>query len=247
MSRFPFYPPDRAAFFETYAAEFHYEQAEPTPWMPLRRPLRFCKLALATFSGMRSPAQAPSAPKPRTIPVSELRRGAAFDSPDFPPSEAERDANVLVPIDALLELAERRMFAELFPSILSFPCGVPDAGRARDESASSAEFLRREGVDALLLLTAGYRSNETACLFSREVEKSGVSTLCLVTIREVAEQIRVPRALYLPFPFGMLFGRRFNHSLQLSIATDLLDALATLDRPGRIVDLPYRWEGMAEI
>ncbi len=53
--------------------------------------------------------------------------------------------------------------------------------------------------------------------------------------------VKAPRAVFVNFPLGHNTGKPFDKQLQLSILRDALEGLQSIDRPGTIVDLPYRW------
>ena len=53
--------------------------------------------------------------------------------------------------------------------------------------------------------------------------------------------VNPPRAVYLDFPLGHTAGKPHDKALQRRILRDTLDALATVDAPGTIRRLPYRW------
>jgi hypothetical protein len=44
--------------------------------------------------------------------------------------------------------------------------------------------------------------NQAVCLAAAELERNGISTVALVLLRSVAERVRPPRALALPFRHG---------------------------------------------
>jgi hypothetical protein len=44
------------------------------------------------------------------------------------------------------------------------------------------------------------------CLAAAELERRGITTLTLVLLREVAERVRPPRALFVPFRHGHPLG-----------------------------------------
>ena len=68
-----------------------------------------------------------------------------------------------------------------------------------------------------------------------------MTTACLVLVREVAERVRPPRALFVRWPFGNPCGEPGNARQQRRVVLDLLEAARGLTEPGAIVDLPYRW------
>ena len=44
-------------------------------------------------------------------------------------------------------------------------------------------------------------------LIAAELERQGITTVCLVLLREVAEEVRPPRAMHVPFPHGFALGQ----------------------------------------
>jgi len=48
--------------------------------------------------------------------------------------------------------------------------------------------------------------NQSVGLIASVIEKSGIPTVCLSLLREVAEKVRPPRTLFVPFPIGYPLG-----------------------------------------
>ncbi len=72
-------------------------------------------------------------------------------------------------------------------------------------------------------------------------DEAGLSTLSLTLVKEITEQVKPSRALFVEHPFGFTFGNLGERDLQRRILLDCLDAAGRLSTPGVIVDLPYRW------
>jgi len=247
MTTFPFYPPDQARACERYAIEYKYDQDEPTPWTPLRREPRRCKAALVTTAGLRLKTQHSfdrSAAEYREISITVSPEDLAFDFTQYDPGEAEKDLNVLVPADPMKDLVDRGLLGSLNETFFSFFGACADAPGLRASARRAGERLRGTGCDAVFVIPANYVCNQTAGLIARELERQGLSTICAVTIKEVALQVRLPRAVFINFPFGRTLGPAGDRALQDSIVSDMVRALRTLDRPGKVIDLPYRWAGM---
>lgn len=249
MTTFPFYPVDRAHAYERYAAEYVFVQPDPTPWTPVRHELRHCKAAIVATAGVRLKTQhsfsRPSADF-REISVYAAREDLTFDFTNYDPAEAERDLNVIIPIDRLKDQVDRGALEGLNETFFSFFGLCADLPALRTSARKVGEKLRQYGCDVVFILPANQVCNQTAGLVARELERSGVSTVCAVTIKEVARQIRLPRAVFINFPFGRTLGRAGDVAMQTSIVSDMARALKTLDRPGKIIDLPYKWEGMLD-
>ena len=57
----------------------------------------------------------------------------------------------------------------------------------------------------------------------------------------ITAAVNPPRAVYLDFPLGHTAGKPYDAALQRRILRDTLEALVTIDTPGTIRQLPYRW------
>lgn len=79
-------------------------------------------------------------------------------------------------------------------------------------------------------------------LISRSLEEAGLSTVCLVMRREVAENVVPPRALFVPFPLGAPMGPPGDVETQRGVLLELLEVLTTATEPGTIVDSPRLWK-----
>jgi D-proline reductase (dithiol) PrdB len=78
-------------------------------------------------------------------------------------------------------------------------------------------------------------------LIQRAMEAAGMSTVSISLVREITVQVRPPRALFVRWPFGHPLGEPFAVAQQHRILRDMLQALTTMQAPGSIIDLGYRW------
>ena len=254
MTKFAFYPADKNNFFETYAAEFKYDQDQPTPWKPVQKDLEDSLVCLITTSGMRLKSDKPfqinklsGSSEFKEFTVHATENELAVDMTNYHSAEAMKDINVLIPVEHIIEMVERKNISKIHETIYSF-CGFcKDIEQLKQSTKRVIRKLIEAEVDLILISTASHLCNVTACIIARELEKSGISCTTIVTVKEIAHEIKVPRAVFINFPFGMTFGRAFSKSLQKSIAKDMLDSFVTIDKPGKIIELPYKWDGTAEV
>ena len=54
-------------------------------------------------------------------------------------------------------------------------------------------------------------------LVAAEIERQGIPTVIQLYLRELAEKIRPPRSLWVPFPLGYALGEPDNVPLQMSV------------------------------
>jgi hypothetical protein len=78
--------------------------------------------------------------------------------------------------------------------------------------------------------------NQAVSLIAAEIERRGISTVCLVLLREVAEKVRPPRALVVPFEHGFPLGRPHDPEGQRQVIRAALALLERDARPPLIVD-----------
>jgi D-proline reductase (dithiol) PrdB len=80
-------------------------------------------------------------------------------------------------------------------------------------------------------------------LIARVIEAAGIPTVAISLQREITEQVKPPRAVYLRWPFGHPMGEPDRPAQQRQVLQDALDLLLAAREPGVIVDLPYPWHG----
>jgi D-proline reductase (dithiol) PrdB len=78
-------------------------------------------------------------------------------------------------------------------------------------------------------------------LVQRAIEAAGIPTVGISILKEVTEQVRPPRSVFLRYPFGHPLGEAFNVAQQRTILQDALRALETIVEPGTILEPGYPW------
>ena len=73
-------------------------------------------------------------------------------------------------------------------------------------------------------------------------EEAGFATSSMGNEPERMAKIKPPRALRVKFGRGSMFGEPGNAKRQRRVLLDALEALASMDAPGSIRELPYRWK-----
>jgi D-proline reductase (dithiol) PrdB len=79
-------------------------------------------------------------------------------------------------------------------------------------------------------------------LIARVLEETGISTVCFNMRREVAQNVKPPRTLFVKFPFGAPLGPAGATETQRGVILEALEILATATEPGIIVDSPRVWK-----
>ncbi len=135
-----------------------------TPWTPLRKDPRECTVALVTTAGVHLPSDVPfdmedrrGDPSYREIPSDLPGSALAVTHDYYDHRDADRDVNVVFPIDRLRELAGSGEIGKTAPFHYSFMGHVTGPHVATLRDATSREVARRlveAGVDLVLLSPA---------------------------------------------------------------------------------------------
>ena len=149
---------------ERWARRHRFVESSTIPWASLRAPLTRGALALVTTAGvhlrddrpfdMRDPDGDPSF---RTIPCGAPASALTITHKYYDHSAADRDINVVLPVERVRELVAERRIGALAPRIYSL-MGHVDGAHLRtltDGTAPAiAERLIADGADAVFLTPA---------------------------------------------------------------------------------------------
>ena len=64
--------------------------------------------------------------------------------------------------------------------------------------------------------------NQAVSLIAAEIERQGITTVCIVLLREVAKKVRPPRALFVPFRHGYALDRPNDPARQRAVVAGAL-------------------------
>lgn len=78
-------------------------------------------------------------------------------------------------------------------------------------------------------------------LIARILEESGLATVCVNMRREVAQNVKPPRTLFVKFPLGAPLGPAGDAATHRAVIVQALDVLAQASEPGTIVDSSLAW------
>jgi len=78
-------------------------------------------------------------------------------------------------------------------------------------------------------------------LIQREIERAGIPTIGISIVRDYAAKVKPPRTVFLRWPFGHPLGEPFHAAQQRVVLAEAFRALCSIERPGEIRDLPFRW------
>jgi D-proline reductase (dithiol) PrdB len=149
---------------DIWARRRRFVESTSVPWTPVRKPVRESVVALVTTAGvhlrsdpsfdMTDPGGDPSY---RVVPSDIPRSHVTITHKYYDHSAADRDLNVVVPIDRLQELAAAGIVGGIAPRIYSF-MGHIDGSHVRTLMETTApevaERLGNDGAEAVVLTPA---------------------------------------------------------------------------------------------
>ena len=149
---------------DAWARRRRFVASTSVPWTPLRQPVRESTIALVTTAGVHLSADVPfdmtdpdGDPGFRVIPTEAPRGALRITHKYYDHAAADRDLNVVVPVDRLRELAEAGRVGGVAPRIYSF-MGHIDGLHVRTLMETTApEVARRlcgDGAEAVVLTPA---------------------------------------------------------------------------------------------
>jgi D-proline reductase (dithiol) PrdB len=141
-----------------------WESGEPTPWTPVTKPLGDCKVALVTTSGVHHKSQQPfdmqdseGDPSFREIDGATISRDYLITHDYYDHSDAEKDLNIIFPIDRLSEIQTEGVIGNLAARHYSFMGHIDGQHIATlivKYARQVVEKLRQDEVDVVLLTPA---------------------------------------------------------------------------------------------
>ncbi len=136
-------------------------ESEDTPWAPVEKPLRSCKLALVTTAGVHHRDQTPfdmndkdGDPSFRVIDLSRPSESRMITHDYYDHKDADRDMNIVFPAERLQELAAEGMIGSVARHAYGFMghiTGRHIATLLNRTAPAITVMMKRDGVDAVLL------------------------------------------------------------------------------------------------
>ena len=152
---------DAGDFKSSFADGYPYATADDTPWAPLVTPLERATIGLVSTAGLYVAGEQPpfdaanpeGDPSYRAFPADTSRERLVIAHTHYDHAAAERDLNVVLPVDRLRLLAAEGVIGGVGPTVYSISGYATPWHEIADETAPAiAEGLTRDGVDAALLV-----------------------------------------------------------------------------------------------
>lgn len=219
---------------------------DSVPWTAVAKSLAASRVALVTTAGVVRKDDKPFNPRGdwtwRKIQAdTQLDSQTKIVHDGYVHKDTDRDINCVLPLHRLRELAAAGFCqaAPLHVSVMGLTLNPkPFRDRASKEIAAA---LKEPGTDLVVLTPGCTVSHQAMGLIAREVEESGIPTVCVSLTREITDEIKIPRTAFLKFPLGHPFGHPGEVTEQTDILRAALGCFETIQQPGGVVDLPFEW------
>ncbi len=149
---------------ERWARRHRFVETEGIPWTPMQKPLRETMIALVTTAGVHLKTQPPfdmddpnGDPSFRVIPSDVKAEAVVITHNYYDHSAADKDLNVVLPLDRLQELQAEGRIGGIAPFVYGFMGHIdgPHLETLVQQTAPEvARCLRRDGAEAVFLTPA---------------------------------------------------------------------------------------------
>lgn len=218
-----------------------------TQWMPVPSESKVALISTGGVylkHGLHQPFEPEGDPSFREFPSVVASEDLTLVHGRIDESYAQKDINVLFPLDRLRALADAGYIGSVAPFAYSFLGHITEPVELLANYAPSVAYrLRRMGADLALIIATGPVDHQTAGVVARAVELAGVPSLVLGTQPAILEAVNAPRAVVVEHPAGAPLGNPGNAGKHEHLLREALEAAWKLEGPGLIERLPFAWKG----
>ncbi len=233
---------------------FVYTPNQTIHWTEIKKPMSEWKVGLVSSSGTHLRSQKPfdivsddGDWSCREIPVETDPKDLMISDSHYDHSDADTDINCMFPIVTLKELVKDDVIGSIPSKFYSFMGFVPvPQGLIKHTAPEVAQKLVDEKVDVVILTPGCAVCHQTLGIIQNIIEGVGIATIMTTLKPELTEQVHVPRAAYLKYPYGYSAGPANDLDMQKKIIKEVLELVPAIMEPCTIVKMPYRWQGRIE-
>ena len=152
------------------------------------------------------------------------------------------DPNVAYPRDTMLDLERAGIIGRYADNAVSMVGSVSQYEELATVTAPQiVEEFTAMDVDLLLVVPFCPQCHVSAGVLARAIEKRGLPTTSLTTLRRQAESLKPPRATFLDFPLGCPAGKPRKHDQQREIVRAALETGVAAPAQWSLRRLPFQW------
>ncbi|MFI5610124.1 glycine/sarcosine/betaine reductase selenoprotein B family protein [Amycolatopsis sp. NPDC051903] len=154
------------------------------------------------------------------------------------------DPNVAYPRDTMLDLERDGVIGRYADRAVSMVGSISQYDELAMETAPKiVDEFTAMGVDLVLVVPFCPQCHVAGGVLARAIERRGLATTSITTLRRPAEAVKAPRATFLDFPLGCPGGRPRESDQQRAIVRAALETGARVDpaEPWSLPRLSFRW------
>ena len=226
------------------------EEDQPVPYKQFNKKLKFCRVCLITGGALylREKQKAFSVTNyegdysfraiPKQIFPDDIEICHEYTNTRY----ARKDVNVLFPIERLRQLETEEIIGELAEQNYSIYDFVPQAARVSEELATPlVSSLLAEEIDVAIFFPVSELGHQTMALVQRQVEKAGITTVCLANNRRAASRMPAPRTFLVDCPDGAPLGEPGKAKAQDQLLGQLFNFVKESKTPGEVYESGFVW------
>jgi len=228
-----------------YPEPYRWAHFPDVPFLPLRRPLAECRVALVTTAAQGKHRGQYSAGD-KFYRVYSLDSSRDHDlcishvAIDFDHTTAE-DPGTYFPLPELRRAAARGRIGSVAPRFHGVPTNRSQRVTLEVDCPEVVERCSADGADAAILVPNCPVCHQTLSLAARALEANGISTVVIGCARDIVEHAGVPRFVFSDFPLGNSAGRPNDPASQAFTLELALGLLERATAPRTTVQSPLRW------
>ena len=215
------------------------------PFTPFEKDLATATVALVSATGVYAPGQEPFPTEDpcditfRAIEGTTETSALKIAHHHYDHSEADRDPNIVFPLDTLRELASEGLIASINDTHYSYGFTTRLKELYEKTFPELADKIERSKTK-LVVLTAGCPEtcHRTIANLAREIEARGVPTVIISASPAATESVRPPRAVTFEVSeIGRIVGPAGDRATHKRIVRAALEMFTHDTPPGRVVRL----------
>jgi hypothetical protein len=235
---------------------YRYASFHDVPFVPLRRPLSECTVALLTTAAPYDPAkgdQGAGAPYNAGAKFYATYSGDTALEHDLRVShvgvnqrELTDDANCWFPLPALRRARATGRIGRIAARFHGVPTNRSQRHTAAVDCPEVLARCREDGADCAVLVANCPVCHQTMSLVARHLEAAGIATVVMGAAKDIVETCGVPRFVFSDVPLGNAAARPHDAASQDATLELALGLLERAFAPRTTVQNPLRWNGRAD-
>jgi len=240
-----------------YAAPYEWAHYAEVPFLPLRKPLAQCRVALITTAAPFQPDkgdQGPGASYNAAAKFYAVYSGDSAGDHDLRISHVAidrrhttaEDPRTYFPLAALRQSAAEGRIGSVAPRFHGAPTNRSHRITLEVDCPELVARCHADGADAAVLVPNCPVCHQSVSLAARALEESGIATVVMGCAKDIVEFVGVPRLVFSDFPLGNAAGRPNDPQSQAFTLDLALRVLECAPAPRTTVQSPLRWSRSAQ-